>query len=279
MEVSFLYIPYGRRPFQIVEQLPGPKLLNKAFAVLTLLCNSPSGMTLTDLTDVLRLPKSTAYRILQSLVEQRFALQDPDTKIYKAGLRMIELAHQVLAHIELRIQSRAEVEELSCRFNETVHLGVLDRDEIIYIDKHDSQKVVRMYSAIGNRSPLHCTGVGKVLLADFSEETLERIVRKKGLHRYTENTITSFPELKKHLAMVRKKGYAIDDGEHEREITCVASPIRGYGGKVIGAISLTVPISRMSRDDIEDLSPVVMDYADRISRKMGYTQKTAALVN
>jgi DNA-binding IclR family transcriptional regulator len=256
--------------FQNTGQSRGVKSVERALEVLITLCGADSGMSLGELSAKTGLHKSTVHRLLQSLISYQLATQDPDTKLYKAGLRLFELTHQVLSKIELRSQARPELEELSRRLNETVHLAVLDEDEMVYIDKKETQRAVRMYSAIGKRGPLHCTGVGKVLLAYLPEERLEQIIKKKGLRRYTEKTITSPSELKRHLALVRQQGYAIDDTEHEPEIRCVACPIRDHNGEVIAAISLTVPASRMSREEIEGLAPLVKDYADRISRKMGW---------
>ena len=243
--------------------------VERALEVLITLCNADGGLSLGELSAKTGLHKSTVHRLLRSLMNYQLAVQDPETKFYRPGLRLLELSHQVLSKLELRSQARSELEELSRRLNETVHLAVLDEDEMVYIDKKETQRTIRMYSAIGKRGPLHCTGVGKVLLAYLPEERLERIIRK-GLRRYTERTITSPSELKRHLALVRERGYAIDDTEHEPEIRCVACPIRDHTGKVIAAISLTIPASRITREEIEGLAPLVKGYADRISRKMGW---------
>lgn len=258
--------------YQITKHSRGVQAVERAFKILITLCNADGGMSLGELSGRVGLHKSTVHRLLQSLINYQLASQDPNTRLYRAGLKIFELAHQVLSKIDLRGQALPELKELSQRLNETIHLAVLDNDEMIYIDKQETQRTIRMYSAIGKRGPLHCTGVGKVLLAYLPEERLEQIIKKKGLHRYTEKTITSPSELKRHLALVRKRGYAIDDTEHEPEIRCVACPIRNYTGEVIAAISLTVPASRMSREEIEALAPLVRSYADRISRKMGWVE-------
>jgi DNA-binding IclR family transcriptional regulator len=252
----------------------GVRAVNRALEVLAALCETDGGISLRDLSAKVGLHKSTTYRLLQSLISYQFAVQDSETRNYKAGLRVFELAHQVISKMELRTQALPELKELSRRLNETVHLAILDNSDIVYIDKQETQRTVRMYSAVGKRGPAHCTGVGKVLLAHLPQEEIDRII-KKGLRRYTKKTITSPSELKKHLETVRKRGYAVDDTEHEKEIRCVACPIRDHRGKVIAAISLTVPTSRMSRKEIEGLAPLVREYADRISRKMGWVKNEA----
>ena len=110
------------------------------------------------------------------------------------------------------------------------------------------------------------------MLAYLTDQDLETAVQRKGLTRYTPRTITSLKELKEHLALVRSKGYAIDDAEHEEEIRCVAAPIRDHRGKVIAALSLSIPSMRCDRQRIESFAPSVCHCADQISRQMGYVR-------
>ncbi len=248
----------------------GVQSVDRALEILAAVCEAEGGISLRDLSEQLGLHKSTVYRLLQTLSAHRFVVQDPLTKQYRVGLRLFELANHVIAKIEVRTQALPELKALSQQTNETVHLAVLDEGDVVYIDKQETQHTIRMYSAIGKRAPAHCTALGKVLLAYLPEEEVECIAREKGLKAFTENTITSLQALKHHLAMVREKGYAIDDAEHELGIRCVACPIRDHTGEVIAAVSLTVPTMRASRAQIEAMAPLVMQTADRISRKMGY---------
>ena len=248
----------------------GVQSVDRALEVLAAVCEADGGIALRDLSEQLGLHKSTVYRLLQTLSTHRFVVQDPVTKQYRAGLRLFELANLVIAKIEVRTQALPELKALSQQTNETVHLAVLDEGDVVYIDKQETQRTIRMYSAIGKRAPVHCTALGKVLLAYLPEAEIERIAREKGLKPFTERTITSLQELKRHLAMVREKGYAIDDMEHEPDIRCAACPIRDHTGKVIAAVSLTVPAMRASREQLEAMAPLVKQTADRISRKMGY---------
>jgi DNA-binding IclR family transcriptional regulator len=252
------------------------RTLDRALQVLEVLCDADGDLALGEISQAVGLNKSTVYRILQSLIRHRLTDQDPNTRKYRVGLKLFELAHRVTNKIELRAQALPELKELSRRTNETVHLAVLDDGDVVYIDKQETQRTIRMYSAIGKRGPAHCTGVGKVLLASLSDEELERTVARKGLRRFTERTITSLPDLKQHLAKVRAQGYAIDDAEHEPEIRCVACPIRDHAGRVIAAVSLTIPAMRVSRSEIEAMAPLVREYADRISRKMGWVDQAAS---
>lgn len=244
--------------------------IDRALELLELVCTAPRPVTLADASLRVKLHKPTAHRLLAALGKHRLVDRDPETKGYRPGLKLFELSSGVLRNMELRTQALPEVIELSRRTNETVHLAVLDDGEVIYIDKEETQQTIRMFSAIGKRGPAHCTGVGKVLLAYVPPEEVRRVVAAKGLKRFTNRTITTITELNRELALIRERGYAIDDTEHEAEIRCAACPIRDHAGRVIAAVSLTAPIIRMSRERIESMAPLVRQYTDRISRKLGY---------
>ena len=154
---------------------------------------------------------------------------------------------------------------------------ILDRGEVLYVDKvepsqpADGLRMVCMVSVMGSRIPTHCSAVGKVMLAFLPEERLVSIVKDKGLPRRTENTITDFEELKKHLQLIRKQGYALDDEENERGVKCVAAPIRDQSGEVIAAISISVPGIRIRTDTLlTTYKDQVTETAVNISKKLGY---------
>jgi IclR family transcriptional regulator, KDG regulon repressor len=246
--------------------------IDRALDLLEVVCMAEGPVSLAEASARVKLYKPTAHRLLQSLGQHGLINQEPDTKAYRPGLKLFELSHEVLRHMELRTQALPELAELNRRTNETVHLAVLDEGDVIYIDKEESQHTIRMFSAIGKRGPAHCTGVGKVLLAYLPAEELQRVLAVKRLKRYTNRTITSVAGLKRELALVRERGYAIDDTEHEAEIRCAACPVRDHAGRVTAAISLTAPTLRMSRERIEAMAPLVREYAERISRKMGHVR-------
>jgi DNA-binding IclR family transcriptional regulator len=238
--------------------------------LLELVCTAERPVSLAEVSARVKLYKPTAHRLLQSLGQHGLISQEADSKAYRPGLKLFELSHEVLRHMELRTQALPELSELNRRTNETVHLAVLDQGDVIYIDKEESQHTIRMFSAIGKRGPAHCTGVGKVLLAYLPTDELQLFLADKKLKRFTSRTITTAAGLRRELAMIRQRGYAIDDTEHEPEIRCAACPVRDHTGRVIAAVSLTAPTLRMSRERIEAMAPLVREYADRISRKMGY---------
>jgi len=244
--------------------------IDRALLLLEVVCVAERPISLAHVSARVKLHKPTVHRLLQSLGQHGMIIQDPESKAYRPGLKLFELSNAVLRNMELRTQALPELAELNRRTNETVHLAVLDEGDVIYIDKEESQHTIRMFSAIGKRGPAHCTGVGKVLLAYLPLDELQRVLSQRKLKRFTNRTLTTGAALRRELDLIRERGYAIDDTEHEPEIRCAACPIRDHSGRVVAAMSLTAPTLRMSRDRIEAMAPLVREYADRISRKMGY---------
>jgi IclR family KDG regulon transcriptional repressor len=248
----------------------GLRTLDRALGLLEMLCQSNGGLALTELSQRSGLPKSTVHRLLGGLIARRLVAQDTDNQHYLPGIKLFELSQQALQKLRLRDQALPELRELCRATRETVHLAILDDGDVIYIDKEESPQTIRMFSAIGKRGPAHCTGVGKALLAGLSEGELSAVIRLKGLPRFTEYTITDPEKLRTHLQQVRELGYAIDDREHESDIRCIACPVFDHRGVAVASISLTVPAFRASREDVEAQALVVREYADRISRRMGW---------
>jgi IclR family KDG regulon transcriptional repressor len=244
--------------------------VDRALEVLIAVCQRPEGAALGKISDAAGLPKSTTCRLLQGLTKYHFVTQDPHTKMYRAGLGLVSLAFRVIDKLDVRHQAQPELKELNRYLNETIHLAVLDEGEVVYIDKFESDRSIRMHSAIGRRSPVHCTGIGKVLLAFLPEEEMARVLAQRGLPRFTPNTLATLPELKDHLRGVRERGHAVDDAEFEAEIRCVAAPIRDHTGAVVAAASVAIPCARISREGIEALAPLLCQTTAAISRKMGY---------
>jgi DNA-binding IclR family transcriptional regulator len=160
--------------------------------------------------------------------------------------------------------------ELWQNSQETVHLGVLNDGEVLYVEKLESPHTIRMYSEIGRRAPLHCTGLGKALLANLPAEEIEQVIEQRGLRRYTENTLVNRADLFEEMAAIRFRGAAFDNEEHEKSVRCVAAPVYDAQGRVIAAISIAGPAFRMTPERQKDLVPYVVEASQRISRRLGY---------
>lgn len=217
----------------------------------------------------LGLAKSTVHRLAATLVEYDILEQNRETGRYRPGLALFELGALVRRKMDVAHEARPHLRALMEATGETVQLAILDHLSVLYINKMESVKAVRMSSSVGSRAPVHCTGVGKVLLAYQTGEMLGRVI-EAGLKAYTANSITTPEALQAELAAIRSRGYAVDDEEIEVGLRCVAAPIRNHGGEVIAAISVAAPVQRMSKKVMQTCVPTVIGAADAISRRLGY---------
>jgi IclR family transcriptional regulator, KDG regulon repressor len=262
----------GKKPANLVQTIERTAL------ILEILGHYPGGLSLGELSEKVELPKGTTHRLLTSMAYFDFIRQDLATKHYQLGFKLVELGNHLLNHIDLRKEARPYLISLSDDVQETVHLVVLDHNKALYIDKvdlHSRLGGLQMVSSLGSRIPLHCSAVGKVLLAYMPETDAETIIQDVSSDRRTHNTITDPFELRQHLEMIRAKGYAIDDEENEEGVRCVAAPIRNEIGEVVAAMSVSGPATRVTIEKIEDsLKSQTTESAMRISRKLGFSLGT-----
>jgi IclR family transcriptional regulator, KDG regulon repressor len=251
--------------------------IERLSAILDMVAQSSQGISIRDLSSSLKLPKGTVHRILSSLSYFGYVRQDPKTKNYCLGLKLLDLGNLLLGQLDLRKVAESVLRDLAERTGETVHMVILDRNEIVYIDKIETERDPRglkMASRVGSRNPVHSCAVGKVLLSYFSDEELDALIRETGLPQRTPNTITDVNRFKEHLKLVKSQGYAIDDEENERGIRCVAAPILSEKGRPVSAISITGPAFRVTKKVIqESLKKDVMDAAFRISQLLGFKKE------
>ncbi len=261
----------GLKPNNLVQTI------ERASSILDILGQSPQGISIRELSLKIKLPKGTIHRLLSSLSYFGYVRQDPKTRNYLLGLKLVELGQLLLSQLDLRKEAEPFLRDLAERTKETVHLVFLDRDEIVYIDKVEADQNpsgLKMASRVGLRNPAHSSAVGKVLLAHFSEEELKNFIKEKGLLKRTENTIVDPTQLREHLKSVRAQGYAIDDEENEKGIRCVAAPIYNEVGKPVAAMSISGPAFRITKKVIqESLKKEVMEAAYKISERLGYREQ------
>jgi DNA-binding IclR family transcriptional regulator len=249
------------------------KVLDKSLSVLELLLQKGSAMNMIELSEKLRFYPSTTHRILDTLKHWGYVEQDPNTQKYQLGLKALELGMAKLHQMDMVREATPHLKELGNQCNETVHLGVLEEGEVLYLAKEESSKTIRMCSYVGKRAPLHCTALGKVLLAYLPEGERKKILGKRELPRLTEKTITNKKELEKELGKVKKQGFAIDRGENEKEVCCIAAPIRNYQGKVIAAVSISGPVFRIDVNTQNNLKEALVEISEKISKRLGYNGK------
>jgi len=241
------------------------KVLEKIIKILDLFDEKGKELTPTEIRESLGLNKSTVFRILNILVEASFLERDSVTSKYRLGFKLYYLGSLVEGRSEIKNLAHPFLEELKEKCDETVHLVVLDHGEAFYLDKLEGKKAIRVVSNVGWRLPVHCTGVGKVLLASLPEETVRNIIQEKSLKRFTNNTITDLETLKIELARIRKQGYAIDNEEIEVGLKCVAAPLKYSAGETIAAISVSGPKERFNGAEMKRLILLVKSTSERIS--------------
>lgn len=248
--------------------------LQKALKILETMANLENQKVgITELSRYLNLPKSSIYEILSTFKRFRFVEQDEENKKYRLGLRLLELGNIVQSQLDIRKIAFPYLRKLNRETNETAYLVVLAEKRIVYVDCVESTARLRVHPLFGERVPLHCTSLGKAIMAFLPEDEIDRIIEEDGLVRFTPNTITDPHLLKKELKLIRERGYAIDNMEHEEGIRCVGAPIRNCRGEVFAAISLSGPSQRLSFERIRKMAPLVMQAAKEISVKMGYRDK------
>jgi len=214
------------------------KILAKGLSLLEKLAQSAEGMTAVGLAESIGIHKTSVYRYLNTLLQGGYIRSDGNG-CYHLGNKILELSSQLLRRMPLRETAHPFLIELNDDTQMTVHLCVLDRQDVIYIDKIESHRTLPIMSRIGSRAPAYCTGVGKALLSGLPTDQVVSLLREVILERRTPNTITDPLQLLEEIKLTAERGYAIDNGEHEEGIQCFAAPIKGYGGDIVGAVSLT----------------------------------------
>jgi len=241
--------------------------VDRAVMILERLCHGP--VALSALARELGLNKSTLHGLLQTLARHAYVQQEEETGRYRLGHRVLALGTAFLEHCDLREAAAPYLRRLAEEHGETVHLVVMDDGQVVYVDKIDSPQSIRMVSRIGRRLPAHCTGVGKAILAFLPRERMLSIVRKRGLTRFTDHTITTMEDLAAELARIREEGVAYDREEIEEGLCCVAVPIIGYGQEPVGAMSVAGPAWRMTGEKAAAIAVSLKEAAREISRRMG----------
>lgn len=241
----------------------------KVLRILEEVADHKDGVGITELESTLGINKSTIYRFVATLEEEGYLEQDQNTKKYRFGLGFFKLASHVVNQINWTSDIQPFLIQLKNRVQETVHLGIEDNGEVVYIDKVESDRSIRMYSKVGRRAPLYCTGVGKAILSFLPFESQKRIIENIQFKRFTPNTITKSATLLKEIEKIKTHGYALDMEEHEEGVNCAAAPIFDYKGEVLGAISIAGPSHRVNIKRLSELAVEVRQTADLISRRLG----------
>lgn len=243
----------------------------KVLRILEALHSSPAGLQLRQVAQEATLNKSTAYRFLAHLESEGYLFRD-DAGAYLIGPKLIRLGSGMTYQASLRKISRPELQRLWKMTGETVNLAVLDGQDAFYLDVLESSHTFRLVSQIGMRRPLYCTALGKAMAAYLPWEEKEHVLSSLSFERFTPRTLTRLTQLRKELARVRQRGYALDDEETVLGSRCVAAPILVARDKAAAALSVAGPITRISRDKIPAFAAAVREVARSISARLGFSE-------
>ncbi|MCJ7619729.1 MAG: IclR family transcriptional regulator [Anaerolineae bacterium] len=253
--------------------------MERALDLLVTFSTAEPELTLTELSSRLNLSASTTYRLLVTLENRRYVEHNHQTGGYTLGVACLDLGTVFLSQLDFRDRVLPLLDSLREECRETVHLAVLDRNqmEVIYLEKLEGLLPIGMMgSRVGGRAPAHCTGLGKCLLAYVPDPVVREVYSANGMRAYTPNTITDVDELLLEMARIRKRGYAIDEVEYEADVKCVAAPVWNHRQTVVGAISVTGPEQRMNRLIAEgDVIESVLEAAQEASVRLGYSRETS----
>lgn len=230
---------------------------------------APGPVTISELARRLNVHRTTSLRLLRVLEDEQFVRRDPEGR-YRLGPRMITLAYAALEGYDSRSAAHSHIRALGARCGQTVHLAALEGDRLVYLDKVESQQAVRMYSRIGATAPLHATGVGKAILAHLAPEIRAELLGDPPYRRCTPNTHIDLESLEQDLQTVARRGWALDDFEHEEFIHCVAAPVFDTTGNVVAAISISTPGMILDHHDLVQLVPDLISTAADISEELGW---------
>jgi DNA-binding IclR family transcriptional regulator len=245
-------------------------VLTKVLSIFDLLDHSRDGLQLKAIAEQTKLNKSTAYRFLAHLENAGYLVRDV-TGAYLLGPRLMHLGSGSTYQLTIRKVSRPILESLWRETGETVNLGVLDGKEILYLDVLESPHSFRLVSQIGMRRSLHCTALGKAVLAWQSTSFRDELLAGTKLEKLTPNSITRSTELIAELGRIQRRGHALDDEEVELGARCVAAPIFDSSGLVAAGVSVSGPTIRMSRTQTSQIADAVKQAAIEISKHLGYS--------
>lgn len=238
--------------------------------ILELLARSDNPLTLSEVSGTLSLPKSSTYLLLQTLARRGYVESASGVGTFRLGMRVMELAGAYSSKADLLQQFRPVARQLVAACEETVQLAVLDGVEVVYLAKEDGTRPVRLVSHVGKRLPAHATALGKVLLAALPDSELAARLSHGPLAQMTPWTIVTFDHLMRELAQVRALGYAVDREEVVEDLYCFAAPVHNQGGRVIAAISVSIPKSRVAEEDFLRHIRLIGEAGTELSHRMGY---------
>lgn len=253
---------------EAAREIPGAQALRRGLSLLDLVANRP-GQRFTDLTDRSGLTKATTHRMLATLVEAGLLRVDERDQSYHLGFRVFEMAHRVWDQFDLRTAAEPELARLRDIAGETVRLGILDSDEILYVDQREALQTVRLGNGVGARVSAYASGAGKAIFAHLDTLQRDQLLGRLRLERFTANTITDPESLIHELDLTKARGYAVSFEEQNEGVSSVAAAVLDHRAHAIGAVAIVAPSYRLGLERLHELGRDVMEAARRISGNAG----------
>ncbi len=247
-----------------MDTSPNVTSVERALAILEFLDGARRGWNISEISRKLQIPKSSTHVLVRTLERQGYLKREPGSRGYTLGLKLYGLGRGVMRNLSLPEVALPAMKALSEHTGLTVHLAVLDVDQAIYIQKVEAPGLIRFDTYIGKRSNLHCTAVGKALLAYTTWQRQQRFLSRGSFARHTKNSITTAAALRQELQRIRERGYAVDDEEEELQIRCVAAPVLDSAGELVAAIGTTGTTGQVPREQIDRLGRLTIQAAARV---------------
>ena len=245
--------------------------IDRVLDIIERLSAAPLGLSLSDLAAATGLHISTAHRLVNVLAERGYAQKDTTSGKYRLTLRLFEVGSRVSGIWDLLTMAKPFLDELAALTQETVHLVERDGNEVVYLYKFEPfSQPINITSSVGLHNPMYCTGVGKSIMAYLPEKEVRTIWDQTEVVHFTPKTIITWEALQADLALIRQRGYAIDDEEHDLGVRCIAAPIYSWNGTPVGAMSISGPAIRMTDSAIDSFAPKLLHAAGEISGSMGW---------
>jgi len=244
-------------------------VVRKVLKILEVLHGNPSGLQLKDIARQTAINKSTAYRFLAHLQGEGYLYRD-EAGAYVIGPKLARMGSGMNFEEGLRKISRPVLQKLWTATGETVNLAILDGQQILYLAVIESSHTFRLASQVGARRPLYCTALGKAILSQLPDDEIDDLLKSVTYERFTPHTITQAGKLKKDLLKTRLRGYALDDEEAVLGARCIAAPVFDSNAKVIGGLSVSGPVTRISQEKIVPFAAILKKAAQSVSRRLGY---------
>ena len=245
------------------------QVLDRALGILDLLADENPELGPSEVSERTGLHKSTVHRLLQVLERHRLIEKQAQNGKYRLGLKLFELGSKAVTQLDLRECARPYLDRLVLEIGETAHICVLDGDRMLSIANVESPRTLRTPSTVGRRTPLHCTSVGKALLAFLPGAEQDELIKKLELTTYTRHTLTKPARLKAELKLIHQRGYAMDDEEIEEGLRCIGAPVMDYSGRVVAAMSIAGPAFRLIEERIPAVARSVVKAANELSIELG----------